>query len=211
MLRRRRVGFEMQARSRKLGCLLQCLCFRFFADQHLDAHRGDLVCLHEIAARRIGRVYALRATHGVDVIARPRVLAGAVLVVDLDGHLVLAETNAVAAEQPLRIAASDGSFRIVDVNAVRRSVDYVVAAGAIVDARVAARDVALAVRQYPIAFERAADRAAVAAEFFGGSFAEALPLATGHLQAKGHKVSFLETVQWAISPIHDLRSPEARV
>ena len=110
--------------------------------------------------------------------------AGVVVADDLDLHLVFADANAVAREQSLRVAAADGLFRVVDVHAVRRAVDDVVAAGAIVDARVAARQVALPVGQHPVALERAADRAARVAELAHAAFAESLAVTTDDLQAQ---------------------------
>jgi hypothetical protein len=157
--------------------------FGFLADHHLDADRGDLVRRDHVGARRVGRRHALSFRDRVDVtIVRER-LAHVVLVRDLDAHLVLADANPIAGEQPLRIAAADGLLRVVDVDAVRRGVDDVVAAGAKVDARVATREITLAVRQDPVAFERTADRAAVVPELHAASFAKALPVPTDDLKA----------------------------
>src|SRR6478752_8689855 len=116
-------------------------------------------------------------------------LAGSVrcrVLVDLDVDLVLADPDPIAREQPLRIAAADRLVGIVDVDAVRRRVDDVVAARAIVDARVPARYVALPVGQHPVALERAPDRTAFAAEFFRAALTESLTVATDDLQAQRH-------------------------
>src|SRR4029079_17918146 len=117
-------------------------------EQHLDADRGDLVRLDEVGPRRIGGRNALRARDRIDVLAgRSRGL----VLVDLYVDLVLADADPVAREQPLRIAAADRLVGIVDVNAVRRRVDDVVAARSIVDARVPARYLALSAGQTPVA------------------------------------------------------------
>ena len=154
-----------------------------FVDQHLDADGRDLVRRDHVGARRIGRRHALRFRDGIDVPVVGERLARVVLVADLDAHLVLADADSIAREQALRIAAADRLLGIVDVDAVRRGVDDVIAAGAEIDARVAARQIALAVGKHPIAFERAADRAAVVPEVHRASFAEALTMTTDDLQA----------------------------
>src|SRR6185295_9401190 len=111
---------------------------------------------------------------------------GVVLGDDFDLHLVFADADAVAGEQSLRVAAANGLLGVVDVHAVRRGVDDVVTAGPIVDARVAARKVTLPVGQYPVALERAADRATGVAELTHTAFAEALSVTTYDLQAQCH-------------------------
>jgi hypothetical protein len=157
--------------------------FGLLADHHLDANRGDLVRRHHVGPGRVGRRYALSSRHGIDVPVVGERLARVVLVRDLDAHLVFADAKAIAREQPLRIAAADRLLRVVDVNAVRRGVDDVITARAEVDAGVTAGEITLPVGQYPVAFEGAADRAAVVPEFYAASFAEALPVTTDDLKA----------------------------
>ena len=178
-------GVFLEAEARGVG-LVQALNLAdlgFVADQHLDADGRDLVRRDHVGARRIGRRHALRLRDRIDVPVVGQRLARVVLVGDLDAHLVLADTDAVAREQALRIAAADGLLGVVDVDAVRRRVDDVIAARAEVDARVAARQIALAVGKHPVALERAADRAAVVPELHRASFAEALAMTTDDLQA----------------------------
>src|SRR5690606_13911647 len=76
-------------------------------------------------------------------------------------------------------------LRIVDVHTVHRRVNDVIAARAEVDARVSAREVALRVRQRPVAFERAADRAAVRPELLHAELSQLVT--TDDAQTKRHR------------------------
>src|SRR5690606_33877171 len=75
----------------------------------------------------------------------------------------------------------------VDVHAVHRRVDDVVAAGAEIDAGVPARQVALRVRQDPVALERATDRAAARAELLDAARPDPGAVAADDGQTKRHR------------------------
>jgi hypothetical protein len=113
-------------------------------------------------------------------------LARVLQVVDLDEHLVVADPDTVVREQTLRPTTPDGFFGIVDEDAVRRCIDDVVATRAKIDARVPARQEALAVGQDPVAFVRSADRAAAVTELLQAPLAEAVSVPADDFQAQRH-------------------------
>ena len=84
---------------------------------------------------------------------------------------------------------TDRLLGAIDEDAVGRGVDDVVAAGAVVDARVSARQIALRIRQDPVAFERSADRAAVVPKLDAAPLAEALMVSADHSETQCHIVS----------------------
>ena len=124
----RRVFLEAEARGVRFVHALNLADLDLFADQHLDADGRDLMWCDHVGARRVGRRHPLSLRDRIDVPVIGQRLARVVLIGDLDAHLVLADTDAVAREQALRIAAANGLLAIVDVDAVGRRVDDVIAA-----------------------------------------------------------------------------------
>ena len=121
---------------------------------------GHLFLVEQLDVRQ--RRYHRRQPFHVVMVQHALGLVGdfeAVVAVELDLDLEIAEVQRVAVEQAPRVAAADRRILVIDVDTVRTQVGQVVNPAPAVHGRVLARDVSIGIRQDPVVVQRAADRA----------------------------------------------------